>query len=77
MFTFVFWKAVLERAIKTFCQVEAGFLGVAGLGILDVDWTQNLSVAGLATIVSVLTSIGTAGLTDGSPSVGNVEELRA
>lgn len=75
MWTATFWKATAERAIKTFCQGAAALLIGDGLGVLDVDWVSVGSVAGLAAIVSVLTSVGTAGLTDGSPSLGNVEKL--
>ena len=58
MFTQHFWKNALERSIKTFAQVLAGLITADGTGILDVDWPQALSVAGLSALASVLTSIG-------------------
>lgn len=60
MWTLTFWKQALERAIKTAAQVGAALLGVAGLGILDVDWRAAGSVIGLALIASFLTSLATS-----------------
>lgn len=70
-----FFLAVIERAVKTFAQSAAALLVAAGTGLLDADWLQILSVAGMAAVVSVLTSVGTGAVTDGSPSVGNVETV--
>lgn len=75
MWTITFWKAVFERAFKTFCQGAAALLIGEGIGIADVNWLSVLSIAGLAAVISVLTSVGTAGLTDGSPSLSNAEKL--
>lgn len=60
MWTWTFWKQALERAIKTAAQVGAALLGVAGLGILDVDWKSVGSVVALAIVASFLTSIATS-----------------
>lgn len=69
MWSLVFWKAVGERAFKTFCQGAVALLLGDGIGITDVNWLSIVSIAGLAAIVSVLTSIASAGATDGSPSL--------
>lgn len=62
-----------ERALKTFVQSLLAVLTVQGVSsLLDVDWLQALSVAALATVISVLTSLlsvklghnGTASATD-------------
>lgn len=53
-----FWVDALERAIKTFCQTLAATLTVSTTEILNIDWTGALAVAGLAALVSVLTSVG-------------------
>jgi hypothetical protein len=45
----------------------------SGTGLLAVDWVAILSVSGMAAVVSVLTSIGTGVVTDGTPSIGSVE----
>lgn len=62
-----FWKGAAERAVKTFAQALLGVLMGGATGILDVDWLAALSVAGLATVVSLLTSISTPDFTAGAP----------
>lgn len=49
-----------ERAVKTVAQSAAALLVGNGVGLLDVDWVGVGSVAGLAGVVSLLTSIGSA-----------------
>lgn len=64
-----FWVSAAERAVKTFAQSLLATL-VVFTGVLDVDWVNSLSAAGLATVLSVLSSIGSAKVgPDGSPSV--------
>lgn len=75
MFTKMFWLAALERALKTFAQTAAALLVANGAGLLSTDWVAVASVAGMAAVVSVLTSVGTGLATDGGPSIGNAEEL--
>ncbi|MDN5628849.1 holin [Lactococcus garvieae] len=58
MFTKTFWKDTAERAVKTFAQSFGAVLIASGTGLLDVDWMNALSVAGLATVISVATSVG-------------------
>jgi hypothetical protein len=58
MFTKTFWKDTVERAVKTFAQSFGAVLIASGTGLLDVDWVNALSVAGLATVISVATSVG-------------------
>lgn len=55
--TKAFWAGAAERAIKTAAQTLIAVIGTGTLGILDVDWLTALSVAGLATVLSVLTSV--------------------
>lgn len=78
MFTTSFWRQALERAIKTFAQAAIAVLSVDGLGLLTVDWLAVGSVAGLAAVVSVLTSIATSGFGQpDSPSMVAVEPAQA
>ena len=73
MFSKAFWQGAAERAVKTFLQsfvavivatVGAEAVGVtAGLG--DVSWITAASVAALAAILSLATSIGNADFTAG------------
>ena len=66
--TRAFWKGAAERAVKTFAQALLGVLTGGATGILDVDWLAALSVAGLATVVSLLTSISAPDFTAGAPA---------
>jgi hypothetical protein len=68
MFTKTFFKDMAERAIKTFAQSFVAILLAGGTGLLDVDWVNALSVAGLALVVSVFTSVGSGTVGDKSAS---------
>lgn len=48
--------AALWRALRTFCQTLVAAIAV-GAGFSDVDWLRLVSVAGVAALVSFLTSI--------------------
>ncbi|WP_430754608.1 holin [Micrococcus luteus] len=63
-----FWRGAAERAIKTFAQALLGVLTGGATGVLDVDWAAALSVAALATIGSILTSLATPDFTAGAPA---------
>lgn len=78
MFTGSFVKASLERAARTFAQVLGALLVAQPLGVLEFDWSSALSVSAMATIVSLLTSIGAAKFTDhNGPSLIDDEVLLA
>ena len=73
LWTADFWKGAAERALKTWFQTLVAVL-VAGVGaetigvtagLLDVGWLDAASVATLAAILSVATSIGNADFTAG------------
>lgn len=57
------------RAIKTVAQTAVSMLTGNMVGILDVDWVAVASVATMAGIVSILTSI--AGLPEVKEAVSN------
>jgi hypothetical protein len=64
-----FWVSAAERGIKTFAQSLAASL-IVFVGVLDVDWVNSLSAAGLATLLSFLSSVGSAKVgPDNSPSL--------
>lgn len=77
MFTKVFVKAALERALSTFAQGVLGFIAAGAFtDALSVDWSQAASVGVLAAVLSVLKSVIVGGASDsGSPSVGDAEVL--
>lgn len=66
MFTRLFWAKTAERAVKTVAQAALSMLTVGTTGLLDAPWPAVLSVAGLAGVVSVLTSIVSTGVADSS-----------
>lgn len=65
-----FWAQTAERAVKTFAQASVALLTGDGLNLLTVDWQNVVSVAALAAVVSVLTSVGSGPLSrNGTPSL--------
>jgi len=71
-----FWVDLAERAVKTFAQVAGATIIASGvLGLLDLNYVQILSISGLGALLSVLTSIGSAGAGD-SNSASLVVETR-
>lgn len=56
-----YWKnwlrAAAVRAVKTVAQTAVSMLSGEMLGIVDADWMAVLSVAAMAGVVSLLTSV--------------------
>jgi hypothetical protein len=79
MWTLAFWKAATERAIKSAAQfvILAYFGGDVLFNVFQADWANMAGVAAGAMLLSYLTSLASAGLTDGSPSLTHVEVLEA
>lgn len=77
MWTQSFWRQAAERAVKTFAQAMVAVLTAGATGLLEVDWGQSFSVAGLAAVVSLLTSVATSGMgPQGTPSAVEVQQRR-
>lgn len=53
----VWWNAAGTRAIKTFAQTAVATIGASAL-IESVDWRVVASAAVMASVVSLLTSLG-------------------
>jgi hypothetical protein len=70
IFTRYFWAQLIERAVKTFAQSAIALLVASpvGLGVVEVNWLSVLDAAGLAAVLSVLSSLLSAGV----PTDGNV-----
>ncbi|WP_280366175.1 holin [Nocardia wallacei] len=69
MRTLAFWKSTAERAVKTFAQALLALITI-GATLTEIDWTAALSVSATAALVSVLSSIVSAGIGDPeSPSL--------
>ena len=63
MFTAAFWKDVTERAVKTVAQALIALWLVGGVfNVLEADWQDALGVALGAGVISVLTSVASAGV---------------
>ena len=64
-------KAIAERAIKTFAQAFVAYI-LAGefTSFYEVDWTAGFGVAGLAAVLSLLTSLGSWKVGEPGPSLG-------
>jgi anti-anti-sigma regulatory factor len=56
-----FWKDAFERAVKTFAQSAVAILALSTT-LFDVSWVNAMGTAGLAALVSLLTSVGSAGV---------------
>lgn len=65
IWTAAFWRGAAERAIKTFAQAVVAVIAVGELSFRDVDWATTLSVAGVAALASVLTSLGSISFVSG------------
>ena len=63
IFTQKWWIAAGIRALKTFAQAMGAGIAV-GAAASEVDWLRLLSVAGVAAVASILTSL--AGLPEAS-----------
>lgn len=60
MLTRRFWVEAGERAVKTTAQSLGAILAASGAGVLDADWRQAASVAGMAGLLSLCTSLGSS-----------------
>ena len=50
-------KAAGIRAVKTFAQTAVALIGTEMVGFTDLDWLHIVSVAGVAAVLSLLTSV--------------------
>lgn len=75
MLTKAFAKAMLERAIKTFAQTLVAMFSGQAVGVLDVDWGKAASIAGMAALLSVLTSVASTSFGGDGPSLTDAEKL--
>lgn len=71
MWTWLFWKQALERAVKTAAQVAAAYLATTAVDILTLDWRALGSLVLAAVLASILTSVATSDTVGpaGSPSM--------
>ncbi len=50
-------KAAGIRAVKTFAQTAVALIGTELVGFTELDWLHIVSVAGVAAVLSLLTSV--------------------
>lgn len=60
MWTKAFWTDAAERALKTFAQAFACVFVSDNTGLVHCDFAAGLSVAGMAMLLSLVTSIGSS-----------------
>ena len=70
MFTKSFWKAAAERAIKTVAQALIAVIAATTFDWFTADWQAIAGTAATAGVLSLLSSIASAGIGDkGSTSL--------
>lgn len=71
LWTRSYWSAVAERALKTAAQALIAILAVGQTDVLAVDWQNALAVTLTAALLSVLSSIASAGIGNAGPSLAD------
>ena len=66
LFNKAWWKAALVRAVRTIAQTAVGSIAV-GAALHEIDWLRVLSVAVVAGLLSVLTSLAGLPEVDAEP----------
>lgn len=72
MLTATFWKAAIERAVKSAAQVAILTIGADSFNVVTMDWAEVAGFSGGGLVLSLLTSIA-FGAKDGNPSATNAE----
>lgn len=57
VFTKKWFEAALIRSLKTFAQTMAATISADAVGFTEVGWLKAASVAGVAAVLSLLTSL--------------------
>ena len=57
IFTKKWLIASLIRSIRTFAQTAVALIGTEMVGFTELDWLHIISVAGVAAVLSILTSV--------------------
>lgn len=72
--TKLFWADAGERAVKTASQTAIALLTANGVNLINYDWPGFASTVGLATLVSILTSIASSGSGNSASLVVDAKE---
>lgn len=75
IFTSVFWTDTAERALKSGAQAAILALGGGAANVLTLDWFTLGGAAGGGVLLSVLTSVASAGIANrGTASITHAVE---
>lgn len=69
MFTRAFWKAAAERAAKSAAQSALLVLGAEQVDVLAVSWAELAGLTAGGALLSLLTSLASAGVGNAGPSL--------
>ena len=59
MFTWDFWKKVLDRAVRTFAESAIAFIGTGAVVLGDVNWVGVASAGAFGFVSSILLALAT------------------
>ncbi len=71
VWTWAWWKAALERALKTLAQTLIALIGAEQVNVISLDWANLLGIAATAALISVLTSLASAQFGNPGPSLAD------
>lgn len=80
MTTWTWWRSAVERAVRTVAQTLLAVIGVTAVGtagLEDVDWARVASIAALAGVLSLVTSVATEQVTGDGPGLTETPARRA
>ena len=66
-----FWAAAGERCVKTIAQTAIALIPTSLVAFHEIDWLMLASTAGVAGVVSLLTSIASGAVGNDGPSLAN------
>jgi hypothetical protein len=70
-----FWRATIERIIRTAAGALLALVIVDGFDLLAADWVGILSTVGLAALVSLLMAITSNAATKSGPALTDSEQV--
>lgn len=72
IFTRTFWLDATERCVKTFAQALLAVIGATTFDWWNASWAELIGSAGIAALISLLTSLVSAKATDRTVSPASV-----
>lgn len=63
IYSHAFWRDATERAIKSAAQAAILAIGGGAINVLTLDWATVAGASGGGLLLSLLTSIASAGIT--------------